>query len=54
MPSVSRKAALPSLKIALAREEDARLNLGITDHVLRARCVEACERMEGDADKTIG
>lgn len=42
MPSVSRKAALPLLKIAVAREEDAGVNLANTDHVLRARCVEAC------------
>jgi hypothetical protein len=42
MPSVSRKAALPLLKIAVAREEQAGVNLANTDHVLRARCVEAC------------
>ena len=42
MPSVSRKAALPLLKIAVSREEKAGVNLANTDHVLRARCVEAC------------
>ena len=42
MPSVPRKAALPLLKTAVAREEDAGVNLANTDHVLRARCVEAC------------
>lgn len=39
MPSVSRKAALPLLKIAVAREEQAGVNLANTDHVLRTRCV---------------
>jgi hypothetical protein len=42
MPSVSRKAALPLLKIAVAREEQAGVNLANTHHVLRTRCVEAC------------
>ena len=42
MPSVSRKAALPLLKIAVAGEEKAGVNLANTQNVLRARCVEAC------------
>jgi hypothetical protein len=42
MPSVSRKAALPLLKIAVAREEQAGVNLANTHNVLRTRCVEAC------------
>ncbi|KAL7541298.1 hypothetical protein ACHAXR_012041 [Thalassiosira sp. AJA248-18] len=42
MPSVSRKAALPLLKVAVAEEEKAGVNLSDTNNVLRARCVEAC------------
>jgi len=42
MPSVSRKAALPLLKVAVAGEERAGFNLSDTDNVLRARCVETC------------
>mmetsp|Transcript_43859 Transcript_43859/g.92246 ORF Transcript_43859/g.92246 Transcript_43859/m.92246 type:complete len:531 (+) Transcript_43859:158-1750(+) len=42
MPSVSRKAALPLLKVAVAEEERAGVNLSDTNNVLRARCVEAC------------
>lgn len=42
MPSVSRKAALPLLKIAVSREEQAGVNLADTHNVLRTRCVEAC------------
>jgi ribosome maturation protein Sdo1 len=42
MPSVSRKAALPLLKVAVAEEEKAGVNLSDTSNVLRARCVEAC------------
>ena len=33
--------------------QDDRVSLAITDHVLQARCVEACIRVEGDAGKTI-
>lgn len=42
MPSVSRKSALPLLKVAVAGEEKAGVNLSDTNKVLRARCVEAC------------
>ena len=42
MPSVSRKAALPLLKVAVAGEEKAGVNLSDTNNVLRARCVETC------------
>mmetsp|Transcript_30999 Transcript_30999/g.56209 ORF Transcript_30999/g.56209 Transcript_30999/m.56209 type:complete len:540 (+) Transcript_30999:89-1708(+) len=42
MPSVSRKAALPLLKVAVAEEEKAGVNLSDTNNVLRARCIEAC------------
>lgn len=42
MPSVSRRAALPLLKVAVAEEEKAGVNLSDTDNVLRARCIEAC------------
>ncbi len=42
MPSVSRKAALPLLKVAVAGEERAGFNLSDTHNVLRARCVETC------------
>ncbi|KAL9184383.1 hypothetical protein ACHAXT_002469 [Thalassiosira profunda] len=42
MPSVSRRSALPLLKVAVAEEEKAGVNLSDTDNVLRARCVEAC------------
>ena len=42
MPSVSRKAALPLLKVAVREEEKAGVNLSDTDNVLRARCIEAC------------
>lgn len=42
MPSVSRKAALPLLKVAVAEEERAGVNLSDTNNVLRARCIEAC------------
>ena len=42
MPSVSRKAALPLLKVAVAGEEKAGVNLSNTNNVLRARCVESC------------
>jgi len=42
MPSVSRKAALPLLKVAVEEEERAGVNLSDTNNVLRARCIEAC------------
>ena len=42
MPSVSRKAALPLLKIAVAEEEKAGMNLSDTKNVVRSRCIEAC------------
>ena len=42
MPSVSRKSALPLLKIAVAEEEKAGVNLSDTNNVLRSRCIEAC------------
>jgi len=42
MPSVSRKAALPLLRFAIAGEEKAGVNLSDTNNILRARCVEAC------------
>lgn len=42
MPSVSRKSALPLLKVAVAGEEKAGVNLSDTNNVLRARCVETC------------
>mmetsp|Transcript_22665 Transcript_22665/g.47409 ORF Transcript_22665/g.47409 Transcript_22665/m.47409 type:complete len:533 (-) Transcript_22665:38-1636(-) len=42
MPSVSRKAALPLLRIAAEGEEKAGVDLANTRNVLRARCVEAC------------
>mmetsp|Transcript_25077 Transcript_25077/g.54051 ORF Transcript_25077/g.54051 Transcript_25077/m.54051 type:complete len:543 (+) Transcript_25077:188-1816(+) len=42
MPSVSRKVALPLLKVVVAAEEKAGVNLSGTNNVLRARCVEAC------------
>ncbi len=42
MPSVSRKSALPLLKIAVAEEEKAGMNLSDTKNVLRSRCIEAC------------
>mmetsp|Transcript_16222 Transcript_16222/g.29298 ORF Transcript_16222/g.29298 Transcript_16222/m.29298 type:complete len:543 (-) Transcript_16222:72-1700(-) len=42
MPSVSRKSALPLLKVAVAEEEKAGVNLSDTNNVLRARCMEAC------------
>lgn len=42
MPSVSRKAALPLLKIAVAEEEKTGVNLSDTNNVLRSRCIEAC------------
>ena len=41
-PSVSRKSALPLLKVAVAGEEKAGVNLHDTNNVLRARCVETC------------
>ena len=49
MPSVSRKAALLSVKISVAREKDARVSLAITDHVLRARCLEECVKELNEA-----
>lgn len=42
MPSVSRKAALPLLKIAVTEEEKTGVNLSDTNNVLRSRCIEAC------------
>ena len=42
MPSVSRKSALPLLKVAVAEEEKTGINLKETHNVLRSRCVEAC------------
>lgn len=42
MPSVSRKAALPLLKIAVTEEEKTGVSLSDTDNVLRSRCIEAC------------
>jgi hypothetical protein len=42
MPSVSRKSALPLLKVAVAEEEKAGVNLSATNNVLRSRCIEAC------------
>ena len=42
MPSVSRKAALPLLKVAVAGEEKAGVDMSNTHNVLRARCVETC------------
>ena len=42
MPSVSRKAALPLLKVAVAEEEKTGVNLADTNNVLRSRCIEAC------------
>jgi hypothetical protein len=42
MPSVSRKAALPLLKVAVAEEEKAGVDLSDTNKVLHARCIEAC------------
>lgn len=42
MPSVSRKAALPLLKLAVAEEEKTGVNLSDTNNVLRSRCIEAC------------
>ncbi len=42
MPSVSRKSALPLLKVAVAEEEKAGVNLSNTSNVLRTRCIEAC------------
>lgn len=41
MPSVSRKSALPLLKVALAEEKKAGVNLSDA-HTVRARCVETC------------
>ena len=38
MPSVSRKSALPLLKVALAEEKKAGVNLSDA-HTVRARCV---------------
>mmetsp|Transcript_24258 Transcript_24258/g.54218 ORF Transcript_24258/g.54218 Transcript_24258/m.54218 type:complete len:519 (+) Transcript_24258:699-2255(+) len=42
MPSVSRKSALPLLKVAVAEEEKTGVNLKNTNNVLRSRCVDAC------------
>ena len=42
MPSVSRKSALPLLKVAVEGEAKAGVNLSDTNNVLRARCVETC------------
>uniref|UniRef100_A0A7S2KUB0 BTB domain-containing protein n=1 Tax=Skeletonema marinoi TaxID=267567 RepID=A0A7S2KUB0_9STRA len=42
MPSVSRKAALPLLKVAVAGEQKAGVDMSNTHNVLRARCVETC------------
>eukprot|EP00985_Skeletonema_marinoi_P025933 scaffold19526_cov114-Skeletonema_marinoi.AAC.2 len=42
MPSVSRKAALPLLKVAVAGEQKAGVDMSTTHNVLRARCVETC------------
>jgi hypothetical protein len=42
MPSVSRKAALPLLKVAVTEEEKAGVNLSDTNNILRSRCIEAC------------
>jgi len=42
MPSVSRKSALPLLKVAVKEEEKAGVNLSDTDNVLHARCIDAC------------
>ena len=42
MPSVSRKSALPLLRVTVAEEEKAGVNLSDTHNVLRARCIETC------------
>ena len=42
MPSVSRKSALPLLKVAVAEEEKTGVDLKNTNNVLRSRCVDAC------------